>query len=459
MTVVSARVRSVWRDAVSLGWPIALQQTLNTLMRTVDVLITGFFSPAAVAAIGLADLYSRVPLRVGMGLGSGAIAISSQETGRASSATRDRAIAQALLVGALAGLPIAVVGVLGSEFLIDALGAERGVVLLGGQYLAVVLAAAPFRITGFVGARALQGIGDTRTPMLVNGAATGLNILLSVALGLGVGPAPRLGIVGVGIATAASRVVEATLLIGAIRSPRTAVSLARPRDIVVTRQLLAVSTPDVAGGLSTEVANFPFNALLLLFGTEATAAYHIANRLYQQLTAPLFRAFRTVSSIRVGQALGAGDRDEARYVAGAVCALSLLTLGAAGTGLFVGAEPLVGLFTDDAATIDDAVAFTRAFAVAMACIGVYFPLAGALKGAGDTRTPFYGGLVGAYGFLLGSSYVLAVTLGFGIVGVCVGIVLSWAARAAIVGAGVLRGDWAGLAAQLIEERAALDESE
>jgi Na+-driven multidrug efflux pump len=42
------------------------------------------------------------------------------------------------------------------------------------------------RIVGFVGARALQGTGDTRTPMLVNGSATGLNILLSVTLGLGV---------------------------------------------------------------------------------------------------------------------------------------------------------------------------------------------------------------------------------------------------------------------------------
>ncbi|GGM61338.1 hypothetical protein GCM10009017_09330 [Halarchaeum rubridurum] len=428
-------------------------------MRTVDVLITGFFSPAAVAAIGLADLYARVPLRVGMGLGSGAIAVASQETGRGATATRDRAIAQALLVGALAGLPLTAVGVLGSEALIGVLGAEHAVVLLGGQYLAIVLAAAPFRITGFVGARALQGVGDTRTPMLANGTATGLNVLLSVALGLGIGPAPRLGIVGVGAATAASRVVEAALLVGALRSPNTEASLAWPREFVVTRQLLAVSAPDVAGGMSTELANFPFNALLLLFGTEATAAYHIANRLSQQLAAPLFRALRTVSSIRVGQALGAGDEGEARTVAGAVCALGLLILGAAGAALFVGADPLVGLFTDDAATAGDAVAFTRAFAVAMVPIGVYFPLAGALKGAGDTRTPFYAGLVGAYGFLLGSSYVLAVTLGLGIVGVCVGLVLSWAGRAVVVGVGVRRGDWAGLAARLIAERATLDEPE
>jgi Na+-driven multidrug efflux pump len=47
-----------------------------------------------------------------MGFGSGAIALSSQETGRGSDVTRDRAVTQALLVGPLCGLPLVVVGLL-----------------------------------------------------------------------------------------------------------------------------------------------------------------------------------------------------------------------------------------------------------------------------------------------------------------------------------------------------------
>ena len=46
-------------------------------MCTVDIFVTALFSPVAVAAIGLADLYVRFP-RVGqLRDGSGAIAISS----------------------------------------------------------------------------------------------------------------------------------------------------------------------------------------------------------------------------------------------------------------------------------------------------------------------------------------------------------------------------------------------
>ena len=455
--MLDARLRAVWRRSLSLGWPVAVQQTLNTLMRTVDILVTGFFSPAAVAAIGLADLYSRVPLRIGMGLGSGAIALSSQDTGRGADVGRDRAITQALVVGALVGVPLVLVGLLFSYWLIAVLGAESAVVALGGSYLLLIFAASPMRIVGMVGARSLQGTGDTLTPMLVNAVSTTLNIVLTVTLGLGLAGAPRWGIVGVGAATAISRTVEATLVVGAIRSPWTAPSLSWSTDPTIARQLFAVAAPDVAGGLSTEVANFPLNALLLTFGTEATAAFHIASRLYQQLTAPLFRAFRTVASILVGHALGGGRPGDARYAAGAVSGLSLGTLSVVGALLFLGAEPLSLLFTRDATTLGLATDFTRAFAVSMVFIGVYFPLTGALKGAGDTRTPLYAGLLGSYGFLLGASYLLAVTLGWGLLGVYVGIVLSWASRAVVVGWVVRRGSWIDLAEGMIAERAASEE--
>ena len=58
----------MWRRTLSLSWPVTAEHVFRTLMRTTDVLVTGLFSPAAVAAIGLADLYARFPLRIGLGL-------------------------------------------------------------------------------------------------------------------------------------------------------------------------------------------------------------------------------------------------------------------------------------------------------------------------------------------------------------------------------------------------------
>ncbi|MEF8841646.1 MAG: MATE family efflux transporter [Haloarculaceae archaeon] len=454
MRRLPTRLRSLYGRMIALGWPIAVQQTLTTLMRTVDIVVTGLFSPAAVAAIGLADLYAQIPLRVGLGLGAGAIALSSQDTGRGADLGRDRAITQALLIGALCGLPLIAVGLLFSDALIALLGAESAVVRLGGTYLLIVFAAAPFRIVGLVGARSLQGAGDTRTPMLVNGGANALNVLLTVSLGLGFGPVPRLGIVGVGLATAVSRLIEATVITGAIASAWTPVSLTRPRDPVVTRQLVRVSAPTFAEGMSTSLANFPFNALLLVFGTEANAAYHIGRRIYQQLTGPLYRSLSTVTSIIVGQRLGEGDPGDARYAATAILGFGVAVLGVAGVLLFVGADLLVSVFTNDRTTAGYAVQFTRVFGVSMLFFGVFFPLSGALRGAGDTRTPFYARLLGAFVFMLGGSYLLGIVLGYGLLGVYVATVLSYACWAAVAAAGFVWGDWAGTAASMMAERAA-----
>jgi len=215
MRVDRRRLAGVWRQVLGLSWPVMVEQVSRTLMRTTDIFVTALFSPLAVAAIGLADLYARFPLRIGLGLGAGAIALSSQDTGSGATGTRDEAITQALLVGALAGIPILVFGLTLSEEAIRILGfwADRDemdeVARLGGVYLAIIFATSPARHVALIGARSLQGTGDTRTPMYVNLASNGLNIALSLVLGLGLLGAPRLEIVGVGIATAVGNVFTA----------------------------------------------------------------------------------------------------------------------------------------------------------------------------------------------------------------------------------------------------------
>ena len=448
------RVLAVWKRTLSLSWPLAVQQTLNTLMRTVDIVVTGLFSPAAVAAVGLADLYAQFPLRVGLSLGTGAITLSSQDTGRGDTHSRDRAITQALVIGFLLGLPLVVVGLTISHLLIEILGAEAEVVRQGAIYLAIIFAASPMRIVGLVGARSLQGTGDTVTPMLINGGTNVINILLTVALGLGLVGLPRLEIVGVALATAISRTIEALTVTGAIASPWTEPGLARPRGLTITRQLIWISVPNFAEGLTSSLAQFPLNAMILLFGTEANAAFHIGRRIYQQIGGPLYRSYSVASTIICGQSLGEGRPDEARFGGLAITAFSLLTLGVASAILFTWATPIAQVFTRDPVTLPYAIAFTQVFAAAIVIFGVFSPIAGTLRGAGDTTTPFVGRIIGTVVFLLGFSYVFGIHLGYGLPAIYAGILLNYCCWVAVVLIGFFRGDWADKAARLIDERAA-----
>ncbi|GAA0723720.1 putative MATE family efflux protein [Halorubrum trapanicum] len=452
------RLRRVWKRVFSLAWPVMAEQTFRTAMRTTDILVTALFSPAAVVAIGLADLYARFPLRIGLGLGGGAIALSSQDTGAGAAENRDEAVTQAILIGALAGIPFVLFGFLFGELAIDVFGRIVGeetspaVVDLGSTYLAVVFATAPARHVALVGARALQGTGDTRTPMYVNVAANSVNIVGSVVLGLGLFGFPRLEVLGVGLATTGANVLTAGLLCFAIWGSWTDADFAWPRDLTIAKQLLVVSAPRVLEGFGSELAEFPFNALLLGFGEAVNAGFQIGRRVYQQVTGPLSRGYNVAASVLVGQALGEGDPEAARFNGWAVASLGVLTVGTIGIGLVVGAPRLVPIFTDDAATIGYAVDFARVYGVAGAALACFSALSGSLQGASETRIPLVARVSAMFGLFLGLSWLLGRTAGFGPIGAYVGVSAAYVWMALVVAAGFRYSGWATRAADMMDAR-------
>ena len=452
------RLFALWKRVTSLSWPVMVEQVSRTLMRTTDIFVTALFSPLAVAAIGLADLYARLPLRIGLGLGAGAIALSSQDTGSGATTNRDEAVTQALLIGFLTGIPFVLFGLVLGEQAIAILGiwAEEDqmaeVAALGGVYLAIIFATAPARHVALVGARALQGTGDTRTPMYVNLVSNGLNITLSLVLGLGLFGAPRLEIVGVGLATAFGNVFTATAFVLAIATGWTEASFVWPRRLVIGKQLLVVSAPKVAEGMVATVIEFPFNSLLLFFGAEVNAAYQIGRRVYQQVSSPLSRGFSVGASIVVGQALGAGDVTDARFNGWATAALGLLTVGTLGLVLAVFAEPLAGLFTDDPDTLPTAAAFAFVYGVTAPVTVLYTSISGSLQGASDTTTPFIARTVSLLVFYLGFSALASVGLGLGLLGIYIGIFLYYTSALCIVAVGFQYGNWATRATEMMHDR-------
>ncbi|MCL9812068.1 MATE family efflux transporter [Natranaeroarchaeum aerophilus] len=432
------------------------EQVLRTLMRTTDVIVAGVFSPAAVAAVGLADIYARLPLWFGLGVGDGAIALSSQDTGSGATANRDEAVSTALTLGVLAGIPFAAFGLLFDQVAISVLGAEREVVLIGASYLAIILLSSPARHVTLIAARSIQGTGDTRTPMYVNLAANALNIGLTVGLAFGVAGLPEYGVVGIAIATAVADVLAALTFLLVLASERTPITLVQPSDLVIAKQLVLISAPRIAEGLSEVVAQFPFNAILLAFGTEVNAAYHIGMRLYQQIAAPLSRGYGVAANVLVGQALGRGEAETAYYDGLATTALGAITVGGLGAVLFFQAEAFVSLFTRDPVTIGYAADFARAYAVATVLIAPYAILAGSLRGGSETRSPFVAKVTGTFVFLLGMTYVGGVWLEYGVVAAYVAIVADYLWRDLVLGGVYYRRNWIERGTRMMRERGSLD---
>ena len=448
----------VWKEAFILAWPVILNHIFTTAMRTTDMILMGFFGPAAVTAVGLGDVWERIILRIGLGLGTGSISLISQETGTQTEQARknaDEILSQVIFASIIIGIPFILIGWLIPDTLIRVLGAAPKVVKLGAQYLLIIFSAAPFRIISIIAARAMQGMGDTKTPMVVEIIGNIINIALSIVLALGLGPFPNYGVLGVGIGTFTAKLVSALIYVLIFLSKKSRFNLQMPSkdwDLTIIRQLFKVSMPKILQGIYQSLITFPFNSLVLVFGTEAAAAYHISRRIHQQLIAPLHRSYYTVTTIMGGQKLGGGQPEESKKTTRGMLWLTVFTIGSFAVFLFFTAPWLIRIFTDDTATISFGIRFLKALSIGAPILTIYGVFAGMLNGAGNTKTALFGNLFSQTTFKLGLSYLLSIIFNLGLIGILIGLVIDFTVRALWVGKKYLKGDWVDEADKMIEER-------
>jgi len=174
------------------------------------------------------------------------------------------------------------------------------------------------------------------------------------------------------------------------------------------------------------------------------AAYAIGRRVMLLALMPAW-GYSTASSTLVGQHVGGGEPDLADEYGWQTLRMALATQLLIAGGVLVFATPVARAF--DAGNVDLTVTFIRVFGLGVAGFAIARTLRGALRGAGDTRWPFYGGIVGTYLVRLPIAFLalpaaasvsalgvsVAPGFGYGLVAVYVAIIGDFYARAVING--------------------------
>lgn len=436
--------RTHWSELFRLGWPVSATLLVRVSMRTVDLLVVGLAVGAVgVAALGIGDAAARIVLMTALGLGAGTIALVSQHLGAGRRHDADVATTQSALLAVGLGIPFALAGWVAAEPFFRLLGAEPAVVDTGVTYLRIVILSAPARMLAVMLTRALQGAGDTRTPMVIRTTGTLVNIAATIVLVPGLGPAPALGVAGAAYATVTGNVVSAAWLVGHLVRGRSALGFAADGAwrFDVGRRILAVGWPQVAERNLFALGAIPLNAIVLTFGTVANAGFHVGRRIMLYALLPS-RGVSTAASTRVGNAVGAGTPQAGVERAISAIWLALAVSAPIAVLQLVFAEPLAGLFVREPDALAAAATWVRVYAVATLLRAAYGVLRGSLQGAGDTKPPLVAGAVGILGFGVGFSWLVGVHLGVGPAGVYAGVLLDALVRTGILGAVFRRGRWA-----------------
>ncbi|GGK60102.1 MATE family efflux transporter [Haloarcula sebkhae] len=387
--------------ATDLAAPVMVTGGLRILLRLADFLMVGLaLGDAAIAGLELGFQYYFVGFGLSLAVSSGTISVVSRLQGADQPERANLAVKQSLWLALLVSLPLSALCWRYPELLVGILTDDAATIRFGATYLAIVMLSLAPRFWSMVAARALAGSADTRTPMYVRLLTLPTNVALNAVLIFGVGPFPELGIAGAAWGTVIANTLAAVIFLGLLLSGRYVVTL-RPGgtqfSVGLMREIVRVALPLSGMRLLQTFARFPFLFILGVLGTPTLAAYAIGRRVMLLALMPAW-GYATAASTLVGQSLGAGDEGEATAYGWQTLRVALAVQLVAAVLLVVFARPIVALF--GTAYPDLAAAFVRVFGLLVAGFSVSRTMRGSLRGAGDTRWPLYGTVLGGYCYRL-----------------------------------------------------------
>lgn len=279
-----------------------------------------------------------------------------------------------------------------------------------GQPPEVLEAARPywFAMAGFlipvaglmVVAQVLNAVDRAWTAAAFAFGGVALNVPMNFVLIWGVGTWPGLGLLGAGIASmAAEAIALAAVLIWLHKTGRLSAPSAEPG---LSRRLSIDGIPLSIGYLGEGAAYSVVGILLGLFGAATLAA----NQVVQAVGGVLYMlpiGMATATSIRIGQAIGAGDDTRLRPIAATALLLVSGWMALVTIMLILFGGEIAAALSDDPAVVTTAAAMFIVVALIQVADGVQSTALGALRGAQDFVWPT--------AFTLGCYWLFALPLG------------------------------------------------
>jgi putative MATE family efflux protein len=315
-------------------------------------------------------------------------------------------------------------------------------------FLQVILIALPFDLVATTAAAMLQAAGNSRTPFIVGGVANLVNLGIDALLIYGRWGLPELGAVGAAIGSATAMTFNAAVLLFVLTRPSGVLTLLpevdRQKSWMLEKsalqRILRVALPTVGERLSRSVGYMGFTVIISQLGSIAMATHEAALGL-EAICYLSADGFGIAVAAIVAQQLGAGHPEGAVRGATVGVGWTIALLSGFGFVFLVLPAQLLGVFTQDANIIQTGIPCLWIAAAAQPFMATSIVLEQALRGAGNTRTPFYISLAGWFVIRLVATSICVFGLHLGLVGVWLGSTCDWFLRSVALTIVFRRKQW------------------
>ncbi|MEW6207611.1 MAG: MATE family efflux transporter [Acidobacteriota bacterium] len=402
-------VRQVWRDVreavrgseqdfteggigraiLLLSVPMILEMSMESLFAVLDVFFVARLGADSIATVGLTESMLTIVFGIALGLSMATTAMVARRTGEKDPAGAARAAVQAILLGVIISIPIGIVGLVYTPELFRLMGASESVIATGTAYGRIELGSNVIIMLLFLINAVFRGAGDAAVAMRVLWLSHAINIILDPCLIFGLGPFPELGVTGAGLGTAIGRGVGVIFQLWLLVKGSNRVRVSRDQwqvDFKLMMRLLRVSLGGIFQFLVATASWLGLVRIVAVFGDAALAGYTVAIRIIIFAILPSWGMSNAAATL-VGQNLGAGKPDRAEKSVWLAGLSNMIFLLGVTIVFLLFAEPLIGLFTVDAAVVPYGVDCLRFISYGYIFYAYGMVMVQAFNGAGDTFTP------------------------------------------------------------------------
>lgn len=411
----------------------------ETALGLVDTKLVGGLGAAALAGVGMASVLVFLGTSVVMGLMRGVKVRVAYAVGEGRHGDTIRYAQAGLILGGVAGVLLGLAA-LDVTRVLELLRIDEGMLPYARDFLHA-------RAPGFVGTCASaaliqyrQGLGDSRTPMVVGIGGNIVNAALAYSLIYGRFGLPALGVRGAGYGTATTELLELAALLALTLRER---SRASAPSISIRQALDDIRTIGVAPALQRglELSAFTaFTAILGSFGAVQMAAHQIAMSTIRASFLPGF-ALAEAASVLVAQALGRKRLDEADRVTGSALGLGIGFMSICGVAFGIFGAAIASFFSADPEVIEASRRLLLVAAAFQTLDAINIVLRLALIGAKDVRWVAVVGTTVVWTCIPGAAFVLGMKLGWGALGGWMGFLIETTIGSFLFGWRWARGPW------------------
>ena len=433
--------RKLIKNIFQITLPAVFDLLAQTLIMALDMKMVSSLGPSAISSVGVgtAGMYALIPALIAVATGT--TALLSRAYGADNKVDGKKAFAQSFFIAVPLGIFLTIIFLIFSEQIINLVGNAKDMNLGDAiLYQNMTVIGFPFLGISIATFYAFRAMGENKIPMIGNTLALVLKLILNFLLIY----LFKWGIFGAALSTTLTRLFSAIFSIYLVFwSKKNWISLELKDlkfDYFTSKRILKVGIPAAVEQLGLRIGMLIFEMMVISLGNLSYAAHKIALTA-ESISFNLGFAFSFAASALVGQELGKGSSQKA-LKDGYICTIiAMMVMSTFGLLFFIIPQFLVSLFTKDKDVIELSTMALKIVSICQPFSGASMVLAGALRGAGDTKSVLLITYLGIFLVRIPITYLFLDVLNFGLAGAWIVMTIDLVIRSSLAFYIFRRGKW------------------